>query len=167
MEQALADAHHNFRLPRSHELPNMGLYLEQTTNYINQCMAPLGCIQVTGSMIRNYVKMGLVRNPIKKLYYADHIQHIISITLLKTVMSLEHIGLMFSWQSMHYPAPVAYDYLCRELENMLGYRFGWLEQLNDTADSHTEEKTTLHSAIIAVSHIIYMNACFEWLKKNS
>ena len=40
----LADSMQNFHLPRYDELPNVGLYLEQTVKYINQCLHPLGCI---------------------------------------------------------------------------------------------------------------------------
>ena len=42
MKQAMAETMKTFRLPRYGQLPNMGLYLEQTTKYINQCLAPLG-----------------------------------------------------------------------------------------------------------------------------
>ena len=66
MKSALADPMRAFRLPRYGELPDVGLYLEQTTKYINHYLKPLGCIEITGSMIRNYVKMGLVTNPVKK-----------------------------------------------------------------------------------------------------
>ena len=88
----------DFHLPRYCELPNMGLYLEQTTRYINQCLAPLGCLEVTGAMIRNYVKMDLVAHPVKKQYYADQIAHLISITVLKSALPLDHIHLLFARQ---------------------------------------------------------------------
>ena len=57
-----------FRLPRYYEIPNMGLYLEQTTKYINQCIQPLGFENVTSTMIRNYVKHGLITNPEKTIH---------------------------------------------------------------------------------------------------
>ena len=44
----------DFRMPRYDELPNVGLYLEQTVKYINECLSPLN-IPVTSSMISNYV----------------------------------------------------------------------------------------------------------------
>ena len=46
-----------FRMPRYHEIPDVGLYLEQTIKYINSCLAPLD-IAVTASMVSNYVKKG-------------------------------------------------------------------------------------------------------------
>ena len=36
-EEIMAQDLIDFKLPRYQELPNVGLYLEQTTNYLNQC----------------------------------------------------------------------------------------------------------------------------------
>ena len=163
MEMALAEAMKTFRLPRYDQLPDMGLYLEQITKYINQCLAPLGCIEVTGSMIRNYVKMGLVNNPTQKQYHADQIAHLICVTLLKTVLPLEHVSRMFAMQRRIYTDETAYDYFCMELENNLYHRFGIRETLEDIGVTESVEKEMLRSAISAVSHIIYVNACFDWL----
>lgn len=156
-----------FRLPRYDQLPDMGLYLEQITKYINQCLAPLGCIEVTSSMIRNYVKMGLVHNPAHKQYYADQIAHLICVTILKTVLPLEHVSKLFARQQKVYTDKIAYDYFCMELENILYHRFGVKESLEDIGVTESVEKEMLRSAIISVSHIIYINACFEWLTKEN
>lgn len=166
MKQALAEAYHEFRLPQYSALPDMGLYLEQTTKYINQCLAPLGCIQVTSSMIRNYVKMGLVRNPVHKQYYADQIAHLICITILKSVMPLDHVKIMFDHQCLIYTDEVAYNYFCLEMENILSYRFGLKDGVDLIGETTSIEKTMLHSAIVSVSHMIYLNACFQWLEAN-
>ena len=163
LQCALADSMRTFRLPRYAELPDAGLYLEQTTIYINRCMKPLGCIEITSSMIRNYVKMGLVNNPVKKQYNADHIAHLISITLLKQVIPLEHISQLFARQQKVYSVPVAYDYFCTELENILFFRFGLKETVDEIGVTSSIEKEMLRSAITAVSHIIHLNACFEQL----
>lgn len=154
----------NFRLPRYDELPNTGLYLDQTTKYINLCFAPLGCIELTGSMIRNYVKMGLVKNPVQKQYFADHIAHLLAITLLKQVISMEHISMLFERQKQVYTDPVAYNYFCMELENILFFRFGLKPAVEDIGRTSSLEKEMLRSAVIAVSQIIYLNACFEHTK---
>lgn len=153
-----------FHMPRYQDLPNMGLYLEQTTAYLNHCLAPLGCMEVTSSMISNYVKKGLISNPVKKLYYADQIAYLFFIVIAKQVLSMENIITLSERQRATYPLPVAYDYFCSELENMLYYVFG----INDTparvgvTDSH--EKTMLRSVIIAASQIIYLDRCFAAMK---
>ncbi len=161
----IAENIRGFRLPRYDELPNVGLYLEQTTKYINQCFEPLGCIEITSSMIRNYVKQGLVSNPVQKHYYADQIGYLICITILKQVAPLEHINKLFFRQKTVYQNQVAYDYFCMEIENVLYYRFGLKNSLEDVGTTSSIEKEMLRSAIIAVSHIIYFNACFNYLPK--
>ena len=65
-KQRIAYSVKDFRLPRYHEIPNVGLYLEQTSKYIAECLAPIQETAITSSMISNYVKKDLVSNPIKK-----------------------------------------------------------------------------------------------------
>ena len=163
IEDALAASVGTFRMPRYAELPDVGLYLEQTTKYVNYVFKPLACDEITGSMIRNYVKMGLVANPVKKQYGANQIAHLLCITLLKQVMSLDHISQLFARQKSVYTDPIAYDYFCTELENILYFRFGLKGTVDSVGVTSSVEKDMLRSAIIAVSHIIYLNACFEHL----
>ena len=163
MQDALAASVRVFQMPRYGELPDVGLYLEQTTKYVNHVLKPLACVEITGSMIRNYVKMGLVSNPVKKQYGANQIAHLLCITLLKQVMPLDHISQLFQRQKAVYTDPTAYDYFCTELENILYFRFGLKNTVDDVGQTSSVEKDMLRSAIIAVSHIIYLNACFEHL----
>ena len=163
MQDALAAAVGTFWMPRYGELPDVGLYLEQTTKYVNYVFKPLACVEITGSMIRNYVKMGLVANSVKKQYGANQIAHLLCITLLKQVMPLDHISQLFARQKAVYTDPVAYDYFCTELENILYFRFGLKDTVDSVGVTSSMEKDMLHSAIIAVSHIIYLDACFAYL----
>ncbi len=150
-----------FHLPRYAQIPNVGLYLEQTTKYINQAAAPLGCAELTGSMVSNYVKKGIVSRPQKKLYDADLIAHLMVITLLKNILSIEEIHTLFCMQEGVYSNETAYDYFCAELENMLLYVFGLREELARVGVTESEEKTILRSAIISLSHRIYLHHCFR------
>ena len=152
-----------FRLPRYQEIPDVGLYLEQTAKYVSQCIQPLGFEAVTGSMIRNYVKQGLIANPVKKQYFADQIAHLISITVLKSALSLEHINHLFTLQRKIYSDQTAYDYFCMEMENILKHRFGITETVEDIGVTSSVQKEMLRSGVMAVSHLIYINACLEWL----
>ena len=167
IKETLANSMRDFHLPRYKELPNVGLYLEQTTKYINQCLTPLGCVEITSSMIRNYVKQGLVINPVQKQYYADQIAHLICITILKQVTPLEHINKLFSRQQKVYTDQVAYDYFCTEIENILYFRFGLKDSIDDVGVTSSLDKEMLRSAITAVSHIIYLNACFQQLDQGN
>ena len=115
----------DYRMPRYKEIPNVGLYLEQTVKYINECLAPIE-ISITPSMLSNYVKKGYIDRPIKKQYYADQIA-----------------------------------YFCSELEKTLIAIFENKEEpMKDMGDIPFEKKM-LHSVIVAVSHIIYLNDCFK------
>ena len=167
LQHTLAQTLAGFHLPRYDQLPSTGYYLEQTTQYINGILAPLGCMEITSSMISNYVKKGLVNSPTRKLYYADQIAHLISTTILKSVLSLEHISQLFTMQRLVYTDQVAYDYFCAELENILFYQFDLKDSVEHIGVTSSTEKTMLRSAIIAVSHIIYLNNCFEELQKNT
>lgn len=165
MKQKLACSVEHFHLPCYTDLPNIGLYLEQTTIYINQLLAPLDVPELTGSMIRNYVKKGLIANPVKKLYFAPQIAHLIVLTLLKQVLSLENIQQLFQRQKPIYTDQVAYDYFCKELENILGFQFELKDTLEDIGVTSTTLKHMLRSAIFAVSNVIYLNRYFNLLSQ--
>ena len=163
LKQQMADSIAKFHLPRYKEVPNMGLYLEQVVRYINSVLEPLGYIEITNSMISNYVKKGLVASPVKKQYNANQIIHLIVIAILKNVVTLENINELFFRQVKVYTDEVAYDYFCQELENILQFQFGLKESVEDVGITFSFEKKMLRSAIIAVSHMIYLNSCFKIL----
>ena len=56
-----------FNLPTYREIPNVGLYLDQVSKYINECFTDLPDFSITNSMISNYVKHDIIANPVKKL----------------------------------------------------------------------------------------------------
>ena len=163
LKETLADSVRGFHLPRYAELPSVGLYLEQTVKYINGCLEPLGCVEITGSMVRNYVKQSLVTNPIQKHYDADQIGYLICITILKQAAPLQYLQRLFGRQRGAYTNQVAYDYFCSELENVLYCRFGLKDQLEDIGVTSSVEKELLRSGVTAVANMIYINACFRLL----
>ena len=161
MQRSMADTMQAFSLPRYEQLPNMGLYLEQTVKFVNQLFAPLGCVEITGSMVRNYVKMGLIENPVKKQYEAQHIAYIIAVTLLKQVVPLDQILTLFRRQKQVYPTQVAYDYFCEELEGMLCYIFGVSSDMEMVNSNHTSEKLLLRGIVTSVCYRLYLNVLLE------
>ncbi|MDO5155234.1 MAG: DUF1836 domain-containing protein [Eubacteriales bacterium] len=151
----------DFKMPRYHEIPNVGLYLEQTVQYINQYIEPLH-ISITASMLSNYVKNGFVSRPIKKQYNADQIAHLMFIAIVKQTLSMQNIVDLFQLQEKTYDAPTAYDYFCTELENELQKVFE--NRPNTELTDMPFAKKTLFSVVIAISHTIYLNYCFEQMK---
>ncbi|MGN0325320.1 MAG: DUF1836 domain-containing protein [Lachnospiraceae bacterium] len=161
LTREVIEAVRDFSLPTYDRLPDMGLYLEQTTKYINQTLQPLGCFELTGSMIRNYVKQGLIDNPVRKQYYSRHIAYLLALTVFKPVLPLEHIHQMFRLQKASYPLQTAYDYFGRTFTDSLQFRFGITDSLNDTGSTESLEKELLSCAVTAVSHMIYLNTCYK------
>ena len=150
----------NFALPRYEEIPNVGLYLEQVTKYICEYLAPLQEGALTGSMISNYVKKGLLDNPVKKQYGREQIAYLFFIAVAKNVLSLDELKLFIERQKKTYLPKVAYDYFCEELENVLGFVFGLKSAADVVGVENTQEKEMLRNTIVAAVHKFYLQKYF-------
>ena len=162
-KQRISNSVKDFRLPRYNEIPNVGLYLEQTSKYISDCLAPVQETAITSSMISNYVKKGLISNPIRKLYYRDQIAHLMFIMMAKSVVSLDNLNLFIRLQERTYPTERAYNYLCEEFENMLQFIFGLKDTMDNVGIDSTDEKIMLRNTINTIAHKIYLDKYFEAL----
>ena len=80
-------------LPLYENIPDVGLYLDQITKYINYYLEKDN--QLTGSMITNYVKLKIVPRGIKKTYSRKHIAQFMLIACFKYVLSMEQIKKVF------------------------------------------------------------------------
>ena len=160
-KELLAAAVRRFRLPRYQEIPTVGLYLEQTTKYISQYLDPLEENCITNSMIANYVKKGLIANPVKKQYGREQIAYLFFIAVAKNVLSLDSLERFIRVQERTYSLDQAYDYFCDELENILAFVFGLKSSPDDVGVTRTDEKMMLRSTIIAFSHKIYLEKFFQ------
>ena len=109
-----------FTLPDYDQIPNVGLYLEQVTKYLNEYLEPLGCTPLTGSMISNYVKKGLVKNPVKKQYDREHIARLLVVAVSKTVLSLEEVQQLLAG---HPKGQEGYEAFCATLLSQLEEAF--------------------------------------------
>lgn len=154
-------------MPRYNEIPNVGLYLEQTSKYIAQCLAPVQETAITSSMISNYVKKGLISNPVKKLYDRDQIAHLLFIMLAKSVVSLDNLYNFIRLQERTYSTERAYNYLVEELENLLPFVFGLKDSVESVGVDSTDEKVMLRNTIITIAHKIYLDKCFEALAEEA
>lgn len=163
----MAEPIRGFRLPRYAEIPSVGLYLEQTIKYINTYLAPLGCLELTGSMVSNYVKKGLIPAPVRKQYFPDQISYLFFVAIAKNLMSIENIDLLISIQRSSYTLPIAYDYMCQELENQLCYRFGLKDTLADVGITESDEKTLLRGLLSSAANVIYLHSYFEQVRSEN
>lgn len=165
IREQLSTAITALRLPRYHEIPNVGLYLEQTVKYINECLAPLTEEAITSSMVSNYVKRSLVDNPQKKQYSREQVAYLIFIAVVKTVLSMDDIRLLISIQKRTYTAQVAYDYFCLEMENVLSYILGQKTDLEPVGSENSDEKIMLRNVIITATLKIYLGKVFTVLQQ--
>lgn len=167
IKQRLAGDVRNFRLPRYQEIPDVGLYLEQTVKYISGHLAPLQDNAITSSMVGNYVKKGLVASPVKKQYSRDQIAYLMFITLAKSVLSLDNLSMFIHLQKLTYPSEQAYNYFCAEFENILHYVFGVKDTAEDVGSDSTEEKFMLRATIITVAHKLYLDKSFAYMASDN
>lgn len=153
----LDDSMLGFSLPAYSEIPDVGLFLDQVCRYINEYLEPLPGFGLTTSMISNYVKKGLIANPVKKQYGREQIAYLFFIAVVKAVLSMEDLQLLIKLQQMTYPAQRAYDYFRLELRNVLEYVFEQKTEMDTVGVEKSREKAILRNAIIAVAHKVYLN----------
>ena len=143
------------KLPSYNEIPNVGLYLEQTAKFINEYLEPIMDTAITGSMISNYVKKKLVANPIKKMYYRDHITQLIVIAVIKSVISLDQVKLILEMDESGITED-AYNNFSKEFECALKKAFGLEAELFVTEDSN-DRGTVLSDIVNLVAHKVYID----------
>ena len=155
-----------FRLPSYQEIPDVGLYLEQTAKYISDCLAPVQDTPVTGSMISNYVKKGLIAKPVRKQYSREQIAQLMFIAAAKSVLSMDDVHLMLSVQRQTYPSQVAYDYFRTEFQYVLDCVFSREGELSALDAGATDQKVMLRNTIIALAHKIYLDKLFGVIRED-
>ena len=154
-----------FRLPRYNEIPNVGLYLEQATKYVCEYLAPLGEFSLTPSMISNYVKKGLIANPVKKQYGREQIAYLFFIAVAKSVLSLDALTGFIKLQQQTYTLPKAYDYFVEQMEALLFFTFEITDTLDLVGEDNTDEKRLLFTCIVAAVQKVYLEKCLEAIAK--
>ena len=165
MKDGIQESIAGFSLPEYYQIPNVGLYLEQTAKYISEYVNCLGDFSLTGSMISNYVKKRLIVSPVKKQYNREQIAYLIFIAVAKSVLSMEDLRLFVALQKKTYPARQAYDYFREEMENVLRYVFGEKDTLENLGVDNSDEKTMLRNTVITVAHKVYLDKYFAALRK--
>ncbi len=148
-----------FRLPTYEEIPDVGLYLDQVTKYINSYLENFSDMKVTPSMISNYVKLKLISKATKKTYSREQVAGFIFIVFSKTVLSMNHIQHLLELQKDKYEISVAYNYFRNELLNALN---SFYETRNKEMNRNsTEEKRMLHTVVVTIAHKMYLECYFE------
>ena len=160
-KQKIAESFRDFHLPRYDEIPDQGLYLEQTAKYIAEHLGVLTDCCLTPSMISNYVKKGLIANPVKKQYGREQIAYLFFIAMAKSVLSLDALTGFIKLQQQTYSLPKAYDYFCDQLESLLLYTFEVTDTLQMCGEDNTDEKRLLFTCMVAAVQKVYLEKCLE------
>ena len=135
-KKALVPSIEGFKMPTFDQIPNVGLYLEQTTTFLNEYLEPLDGTQLTSSMISNYVKKHLIESPIKKQYSREQLAYLFFIAISKTVLPLADLKVLVEIQRKTYTTRRAYG------------------------RDKTEEKRMLDNIIMTAAHKIYLEKYF-------
>ena len=78
------------RLPEWEELPDFGLYMDQLVTYVARTFPGIsGRLDLTPSMINNYVKVGLIEKPTGKKYSRDALAQLLMVSMMKVSTPLD------------------------------------------------------------------------------
>ena len=81
---------YNFQLPDWEMIPDFGLYMDQLVTYVARTFPGIsGRLDLTSSMINNYVKAGLIDKPTGKKYSREALAQLLMISLMKVSTPLD------------------------------------------------------------------------------
>ncbi len=152
-----------FYLPSYQEIPDVGLYLEQVVKYINTYFSEFPEMMITGSMISNYVKKKIISNPRKKTYSREQIAGLLFITTSKTVLSMDYIKIALSSLDTFNSSQEAYETFRKQMMETMATYFS--DQTSRMIQPDSNELIALQNIVIAVSHKMYLEKYFSYLRK--
>lgn len=119
------------------DIPNIDLYMDQVTTYINDKFANTKRHEddklMTKTMINNYVKSRLLPSPEKKKYTKDHMMVLIMIYFFKNIISINDVNKLIT--------PLLDSYFHNDeipLENIINTFLTFAKQCNLTDSILTE-----------------------------
>lgn len=108
-----------FSCPRWNDLPNLGLYMDQVLIVVEDALRPLfpdDPVVLTSTMVNNYVKQQVLTPSEKKKYRREHLATLITITVLKRVLSVAEIKFVLDRLAQAGDPEGGYDMFCTQLE---------------------------------------------------
>ena len=107
------------RCPRWEELPDLGLYMDQVLIVVEGALRPLfpnDPVVLTSTMVNNYVKQQVLTPSEKKKYRREHLATLITITVLKRVLSVAEIKVVLDRLAQAVEPSEGYNMFCAQLE---------------------------------------------------
>lgn len=162
--KAIKDKLNQFELPAYEEIPDVGLYLEQVSRYINGPLSEFPEMKVTPSMISNYAKAKLFLRVNKKTYSREQIATVFFITIAKSVLSIEYVRTALEFfRSKDYSIQKGYEYFRHELQNAV-VLFYEPAANKKSQGNLTEDEKMLKNVCTAIAHKMYLERYFENLQ---
>lgn len=112
----------HYHCPRWGELPDLALYMDQVLIVVEGAVGPLFPHEpavITATMVNNYVKQQVLVPSEKKKYRREHLARLITISVLKRVLSVAEIKFVFSQLDRLGDTSTGYDLFCTQLESRL------------------------------------------------
>ena len=152
-----------FHLPRYNDLTELNVYMNQLLNILDETLSQFAIPgeekTITKSMINNYVQKRVILPPVNKKYGRVHIIHLITIGVLKQVISIEEINQIIHMQLNYYPKiGIAYNYFCIALEDALNGAFNNIRtpRINREKRPPTLLSELIDSCVITFAHRIFV-----------
>lgn len=122
-------------------LPDIDLYKDQVLNYMQRqhTLQPEDA-QLTGAMINNYIKSGLLPRPNGKKYTKEHLAYLTAISALKQVLTVGQTDFLLKQQ----PHILDTEYFYKEYLQLLN------NALTETASKLDEELSKEQLAVAAL-----------------
>jgi uncharacterized membrane-anchored protein YhcB (DUF1043 family) len=147
------------------DLPDIELYRDQVLSYMKRqhSLQPDGA-QLTGAMINNYIKSGLLPRTNGKKYTRDHLVYLTAICSLKHVLSVGETDDLLKLQPMIADAKGFYDQYLEKMEK------AFRETAECLDDNDTKEQLAATALELAISSYARKLACekiLDLLKENT
>ena len=121
---ALAERMRSVHVSRIREMPRIELYLDQLVSQELEFMKVPGETPVTGSMVNNYVKQGVIPAPRKKRYTRRHVASLLLVCAFKRVFTISQVKqIMERVYASDSDLAWLYDETCALLERSLAACF--------------------------------------------
>jgi hypothetical protein len=146
------------------ELPDLGLYMDQVTGYLNK---PLGALSLsreeaplTPSMINNYVKGGHIARPTQKKYSREQLAALYMLCSLKNSLSITDAAALIYFLTEEHGMKTAYDnFVAEQKEDAAALAL----QFADLSDSDKLADLALELAMRASAERLAAEALIEYL----
>ena len=135
-------------------LPDIELYKDQVLNYMQrQYTLQPGDNQLTGAMINNYIKSGLLPRANGKRYTKDHLAYLTAISSLKQVLSMSETDFLLKQQPHISDTEQFYIEFCQQMNEAL------TETANKLDEKLPKEQLAVAALRLAVSSYAQKLAC--------